>query len=194
MSGEGGLLSINHDPFLGRSEIVGEKGTDRSRFIRGEVNKFGWVELGSSFLASEITAAVLQAQLEALPEIQKRRVQAWERYYDGLAPLASETTFQILQPGPHGSNNAHLFGLVCSNPKLCSDFLNFAKKEGVSAVRHYVPLHLSQYFTPFYSGPDLVNVTKFEGCLTRLPLFADISDAQLKKVIHVVTQFFRANS
>ena len=111
--GEGGLLGINDKRFVERAEVIWEKGTNRAEFFRGEVNKYGWVDIGSSFLPSEITAAFLWAQLENLDAIQKKRKKIWKQYYDGLKPLADKGYFKLPEIPDYGVNNGHMFYLVC---------------------------------------------------------------------------------
>src|SRR5665213_2029360 len=141
ISGEGGMLVINDDRFIKRAEIIREKGTNRSAFFRGEVDKYNWVDIGSSFLPSDIIAAFLFAQLENLDTIQKKRNQIWQLYYNGLKPLQDKGLIQLPFIPDYSTNNAHIFYLVCKNANDRIGLINTLNKEGINAVFHYLSLH-----------------------------------------------------
>lgn len=145
-SGEGGLLAINKKDFINRSEIIWEKGTNRAEFFRGEVNKYGWVDIGSSFLPSEIIAAYLWAQLENLERIQHRRKEIFNIYFEGLTDWALENNVQLPVIPEYATNNGHMFYMICSKPEQRDSLIAYLKKNGVYAVFHYLSLHQSEFF------------------------------------------------
>jgi len=169
--GEGGLLGINDERFLKRAEIIWEKGTNRAEFFRGEVNKYGWVDTGSSFLPSEITAAFLWAQLEELDKIQSRRKEIWESYADGLKDWALQHTVQLPYLPQYAANNAHMFYLVCPTPEFRTTLIASLKKAGIGAVFHYLSLHKSGYYNDKHDGRQLPEADRYAECLVRLPVF-----------------------
>lgn len=188
-SGEGGLIVINDASFFRRSEIIWEKGTNRSEFFRGEIDKYGWVDTGSSFLPSEIIAAYLYAQLENLDEIQTRRKKIWEAYYQGLKDLEN---FGIMIPliPEFATNNAHMFYLVCQNVQQRSDLIYFLRKRSVHAVFHYQSLHKSVYYQDSHDDRELRNSDRYTDCLLRLPLFYELSDDSVAFIVKSINEFF----
>lgn len=194
VSGEGGLLLINNPAYVERAEILWEKGTNRSQFFRGEVDKYGWVDLGSSFLASDIVAAVLWAQIERVEEIQRARVNIWNAYYEVLAPIRDEHELCLLEPPSYATNNAHLFGVVLPSLQRRSEVLAGLKQRGVYATFHYQPLHLSPFFADKYVGPDLPESVRYANQLIRLPLFAGMPRATLDTVIEALLETLRSTA
>lgn len=175
ISGEGGLLAINDERFIRRSEIIWEKGTNRSEFFRGEVNKYGWVDTGSSFLPSEIISAFLYAQLENLDMIQNRRKAIWKQYYDGLKELCDKGCFSLPDIPDYATNNAHMFYLVCRSIDERSGLIKYLKEKGIGAVFHYLSLHLSDYYQKNYKNiPVLPNCDRYADCLVRLPMYYEL--------------------
>ena len=146
ISGEGGMLAINDNRFLKRAEIIWEKGTNRVAFWRGEIDKYGWVDIGSSFLPSEIIAAFLYAQIEKLEKIQSKRIQIWNEYYKKLKSLKRNNKVILPYLPPYSGNNGHMFYLVCKNTKERDELIMYLKETGINAVFHYQSLHTS----PFY--------------------------------------------
>ncbi|PIQ19722.1 MAG: dTDP-4-amino-4,6-dideoxygalactose transaminase, partial [Cytophagales bacterium CG18_big_fil_WC_8_21_14_2_50_42_9] len=141
ISGEGGMLVINTEEFIPRSEIIWEKGTNRAAFFRGEIAKYDWIDLGSSFLPSEITAAFLWAQLENLDQIQNRRTEIWHQYATGLQELAEKKLVKFPYLPPYATNNAHRFYLLCTSPEQRTALIAFLKQHHIHAVFHYLSLH-----------------------------------------------------
>lgn len=189
-SGEGGMLCINDERFVKRAEIVWEKGTNRADFIRGEVNKYGWVDMGSSFLPSEVTAAYLWAQLESMGEIQRKRLAVWDSYLEQLQPL-QEKGLIVLQPLPDfATNNAHMFYFLCSSLDERSRLISALKAQGVHAVFHYLSLHSSDFYREQHSGGSLPFSDRYTDCLVRLPLFADMDLQMSRTVGSAVCSFF----
>ena len=181
ISGEGGLLIINDKRFIKRAEIIWEKGTNRSEFLRGEVNKYGWVDVGSSFLPSEVTAAFLWAQLEEIQKIQSKRILLWNTYYNLFSDLNSN---EIKLPIKTDNNyNGHMFYIVAKNIDHRDEIIDNLKANGFHSVFHYLSLHKSPYFKDKYSGETLVNSDEFTDCLIRLPLFYELEELQIKKLV-----------
>lgn len=186
ISGEGGMLAINDERFIHRAEIIWEKGTNRAEFFRGEVNKYGWVDIGSSFLPSEVIAAFLWAQIENLVEIQSRRKELWNLYYEGLKPFSDNGFFKIPLLPDFASNNAHMFYLVCNSLDERSNLINYLKKNDILAVFHYLSLHSSSYYTDKHDGRELSNCDKFADCLIRLPLFYELTNSDINKICETI--------
>lgn len=189
ISGEGGMLGINHEEFLERAEIIWEKGTNRSAFWRGEVDKYGWVDVGSSFLPSELTAAFLWAQLEAIEQIQSRRKAIWNRYYESLKILADKGV-QLPNIPDYATNNAHLFYLVCRSAEERTKLIRYLNDANINAVFHYLSLHKSPYYRDKHDGRDLTQSDRYADCLVRLPMFYELSEEQLTKVKSEVVNFY----
>jgi dTDP-4-amino-4,6-dideoxygalactose transaminase len=187
--GEGGLLSINNAIYKERAEIIWEKGTNRSAFWRGDVDKYNWVDIGSSFLPSELNTSFLFAQLEEIEKIQNRRKQLWEKYYNGLKILEKKNIILSQIPN-YATNNAHLFYLICNSLEERTSLIDFLKKEGVMAVFHYICLHDSPYFLDKHDGREMPNAKKYENCLVRLPLWVNMTEGQTSQVITNVLSFF----
>ncbi|WP_313791545.1 dTDP-4-amino-4,6-dideoxygalactose transaminase [Lacinutrix neustonica] len=184
--GEGGLLAINDDRFSERAEIIWEKGTNRSAFFRGEVDKYGWVDIGSSFLPSEITAAFLWAQLETLSAIQKQRKSIWNWYYDGLKPLEEKGLIKLPTIPENATNNAHMFYLVFNTNEDRTACLNYLKEKEINAVFHYLSLHNSSFYQDKHDGRDLPFSDKYSETLLRLPFYFELSLKQVDYVIEAI--------
>ena len=178
ISGEGGMLVVNDPRFVRRAEIIWEKGTNRAEFFRGEVNKYGWVDTGSSFLPSEVVASFLWAQLENLDRIQARRCEIWNAYCAGLAPLAERGWFSLPSIPDYATNNAHMFYLVFPDLEKRTKFIGDMKAQDVQCVFHYLALHASAFYAGKHDGRALPNCDRFADCLVRLPLFYEL-DADL---------------
>ena len=191
ISGEGGLLAVNDERFIRRSEIIWEKGTNRSEFFRGEVNKYGWVDTGSSFLPSEIISAFLYAQLEEMDDIQSRRINIWMQYYEGLKFLENKGVIELSSIPNYATNNAHMFYLVCSSLQERSKLISYLKERNVLSVFHYLSLHKSKYYVDKYEGEELVYADKYADRLIRLPLFYELSDTQVSSVINYILDFYK---
>lgn len=189
--GEGGLLCVNDERFFRRAEIIWEKGTNRAEFFRGMVNKYGWVDTGSSFLPSEINSAFLWAQLENLEEIQTRRKHIWSMYHDGLKEIAEKGFVSMPNIPDYATNNGHMFYLVCRSLDERTALINFLKLHDVLAVFHYLSLHKSEYYVS-HGGKavDLPNCDKFADRLVRLPMYFDLKDEDVALVISLIKEFF----
>ena len=189
--GEGGLLCVNDERFVRRAEIIWEKGTNRAEFFRGMVNKYGWVDTGSSFLPSEINSAFLYAQLESLEEIQTRRKAIWGRYHDGLKELSGKGFFSLPDMPDFATNNGHMFYIVCRNLDERTQLISFLKEKGILAPFHYLSLHLSDYYHSVESDiPNLPNCNKFADRLVRLPMFFELKEEEVLYIVQEIHSFY----
>ncbi|MBD5272015.1 MAG: dTDP-4-amino-4,6-dideoxygalactose transaminase [Bacteroides sp.] len=218
IAGEGGLLSINDERFIRRSEIIWEKGTNRSEFFRGEVNKYGWVDTGSSFLPSELISAFLWAQIENMDLIQTRRKEIWEQYKEGLSSLAEKDLIQLPYIPEYATNNAHMFYIVCKSLDERTSLIKYLKDKGILSVFHYLSLHKSIFYTAHNEsrpeglqevetvkiknfdgtvteesqviGLNLPNCDRYADCLLRLPMYYDLESYQVREIIKSICEFF----
>jgi dTDP-4-amino-4,6-dideoxygalactose transaminase len=190
ISGEGGMLAVNDKQFLDRSEIIWEKGTNRAAFHRGEVSKYQWVDVGSSFLPSDIIAAILYSQLQKIKTIQNLRLAVWEKYDQKLKHLEESGKLRLPIIPDWASNNGHMYYLTTKSPRESTKLLKHLKKKGVMAVTHYQPLHSSQYYKNKHDGRELPNTDMFADCLLRLPFFNLLSDEQIDYVVAAVNEFY----
>ncbi len=189
--GEGGLLIVNDEQYTRRAEIIWEKGTNRAEFFRGMVNKYGWVDTGSSFLPSEVNAAFLLAQLEELDTIQNRRKMLWDIYHEELAPLAVKGYFTLPDIPGYATNNAHMFYIVCRNIDERSALISFLKDNGIQACFHYLALHRSEYYTTHYTErPELPNCDRFADCLVRMPMYYELKKDEVKYITDKIKAFY----
>lgn len=188
ISGEGGLLTINDDSYINRAEIIREKGTNRSSFFRGEVDKYGWVDVGSSFLPSDIISAYLYAQLENLDAIQKRRKEIWDLYKELLGFRVEQYGINVPLIPDYATNNAHMFYLVCKDIEQRNLLIDGLKIRNVHAVFHYLSLHASPYFHEQHDGRLLNNSDKFQNRLVRLPLYFEMTNNQVEYVCEKIIE------
>jgi len=182
ISGEGGLLAINDYKFVKRSEIIWEKGTNRAEFFRGEINKYGWVDIGSSFLPSELIAAFLWAQLECLDTIQDQRKLIWNTY-NNLFVDKRIKNLQLPFVPVFASHNAHTFFIVTKDIEHRNRLIGRLKDAEFNAVFHYLSLHASDYFREKHDGRNLPNSDRFTNCLLRLPLFYDFNIQCISQIV-----------
>ena len=189
ISGEGGLLTINDMQFAERAEIIWEKGTNRSAFFRGEVDKYGWVDLGSSFLPSELISSFLWAQIENLEDIQSKRKEHWNQYYEGLQDWAKDNGVQMPFVPSFATNNAHMFYMVCKDAQQRETIIQKLKENGVLAVFHYLSLHKSPYYKEKHDGRELPLSDFYSDCLIRLPMFYELEEEQIKYIIDVIKAY-----
>lgn len=187
--GEGGFISINNPALVARAEILKNKGTNRSAFTRGEVNKYEWVGLGFSSAPSALTSSFLFAQLENVDLVESKRKQLWELYYEKLEHLKEKGV--LLPVIPEGSsNNGHIFYLVCRDAAERNELIDYLKKNEIQAVFHYQALHASPYFGKYYTGGELPNAERYTDCLVRLPLFFDLTLNELDHICNKVIGFY----
>lgn len=188
--GEGGLLLVNDPSCVERAEIIREKGTNRSAFFRGEVDKYGWVDIGSSFLPADTLAAMLWAQLGHLDEIQARRMKAWKMYSEALAPLRESGAALLPSPPVYAEHNAHLFHLVLPDLAARTRYIAHLKARGIMAVFHYQSLHRSRFFQARHDGRELPWADRYTDCLVRLPLYHELSEPDQQRVVEATLSFF----
>lgn len=189
--GEGGLLVVNDERFVRRAEIIWEKGTNRAEFFRGAVNKYGWVDMGSSFLPAEINAAFLWAQLENLDEIQNKRKQLWNTYYEHLSKFASASTFTLPDLPSYATNNAHMFYLVCRNLEERTGLIAYLKEHDVQAPFHYLSLHKSEYYKNHSDNiPELPECDRYADTLVRLPMYYELQLEQVVEICELIKVFY----
>ena len=185
ISGEGGMLVINDMQFAERAEIIWEKGTNRSAFFRGEIDKYGWVDIGSSYLPSEIIAAFLWAQIEHLDKIQNKRKQIWNYYHTNLKNT-NNLKFEIPKIPNFATNNAHMFFLVFDTLENRTRVLNQLRDKNIHAVFHYLSLHKSPYFKDKHEGAELYWSNHYSETLLRLPMFYELEQKDLDFIIETI--------
>lgn len=189
--GEGGMLCVNDERFVRRAEIIWEKGTNRAEFFRGMVNKYGWVDTGSSFLPAEINSAFLLAQLENLDDIQSRRKAIWQQYYDGLRGLYERGLVNMPEIPDYATNNAHMFYIVCRNIDERTQLIAYMREHEVYMAFHYLSLHLSDYYKSVEANiPQLPNCDRYADCLVRLPMYFELQDSDVCTVINLIKEFY----
>jgi dTDP-4-amino-4,6-dideoxygalactose transaminase len=191
--GEGGLLAINDTAYVERAEFMWEKGTNRNEYLRGEVDKYEWVDLGSSFLPSDMLSAFLFGQLECLDEIQDRRKAIWESYHTSLKQLENGGHFRLPEVPPYSTNNAHIFYLVCNSIAETTGLYKFLKAKGIETSFHYQSLHRSRYYlSNNKERVELPNCDRFANQLLRLPLHCSLSQEDIYKVVDEINNYYRS--
>ncbi|WP_029036021.1 dTDP-4-amino-4,6-dideoxygalactose transaminase [Salinimicrobium xinjiangense] len=184
ISGEGGMLAINDPSLMDKAEIIWEKGTNRSAFFRGEVGKYNWISMGSSFLPSEIISAFLWAQLENLEDIQIRRHDLWDNYYSDLKQWAKANNIQLPSIPDFATNNAHMFYLICKDLEQRNRILDGLRSNKIMAVFHYLSLHKSPFYKMKHDGRHLKNSDRYTNCVVRLPFFYELEN----KTVSLITR------
>lgn len=190
ISGEGGLICVNNKKFIQRSEIIWEKGTNRSAFFRGETDKYSWVDVGSSFLPSEIVSSFLFAQLENIKDIQAKRKFLWDLYYESLQDLQKNGFIELPIIPEYATNNAHMFYIICKSLEIRSKLIHFLKENGVLSVFHYLSLHKSPFFKSKHDGGELPNSDRYSETLLRLPLYYELKDSEVFYISSLIQDFF----
>lgn len=188
--GEGGLLGINDERFAKRAEIIWEKGTNRAEFFRGEINKYSWVDIGSSFLPSEITAAFLWAQLEELDKIQADRGKIWKAYLIGLKKLEAANNIQLPCIPKYATNNMHMFYIVLKDIEQRNELIQELKDSNIYSVFHYLSLHRSSYYQEKYEGKELFNADLFTDRLLRLPFYKELTENSIEQIMTKISDYF----
>lgn len=192
ISGEGGMLAINDEIYCNRAEIIREKGTNRSAFFRGQVDKYNWVDIGSSFLPSDMIAAFLYAQLENLKDIQEKRLSIWHQYHKRLSETAAKGYFTLPFIPDYATNNAHMFYLVCNSLADRTALIDELKKKNILSVFHYQSLHKSPYGASHaQTPPSLPNCDRYSDCLLRLPLYYELSTEQVDRICDEIIAHFK---
>jgi dTDP-4-amino-4,6-dideoxygalactose transaminase len=189
--GEGGALLVKNEEFIEPAEIIREKGTDRSRFFRGQVDKYRWVEAGSSYLPSELNAAYLWAQFERIDDIFENRMRTWNKYNDAFRELQKKGALELPFIPEHCKHNAHMYYMKTDDLTTRTRLLEYLKKNDILAVFHYVPLHSAPAGIKYgrFCGEDRYT-TKESERLFRLPMYYNISDSDTDKVIDYIYRFF----
>jgi dTDP-4-amino-4,6-dideoxygalactose transaminase len=190
ISGEGGMLAVNDPRFIERAEIIREKGTNRSKFFRGEVDKYNWVDLGSSFLPSDIIAAFLYAQLERMEEIQTKRKLLWNRYFENLTILQNKGYIQLPKLPHYATNNGHIFYILCKTEQERDSLIAFLRGKNIMAVFHYLPLHNSPFHKPAAGGQQLPEADYYAQVLIRLPMFYELIEKEIDTITDSISEFF----
>jgi len=189
--GEGGLLIINDEQFIDRAQIIREKGTNRHQFFQGLVDKYTWVDIGSSYLMNDLSAAYLWAQLESIDIIQKQRMSSWQYYYNNLLPLTVDYPIELPSISEKSVHNAHMFYIKVENFEMRAKLLNHFKENNILAPFHYVPLHSSPAGKKWgrFHGDDIYTTSESQR-LIRLPLYYELQKKQIEQVVLVLEQFF----
>lgn len=190
ISGEGGLLVINDKQFEKRAEILWEKGTNRTAFFKGEVDKYGWVDVGSSFLPSDLIAAFLYAQLEKMDVIQSKRKLIWDTYFENLLPLQEKGHIKLPVIPAYATNNAHMFYIICKDVDTRDKLIAHLKKHDILSVFHYLSLHKSPFYASRHDGRELYWSDFYSDRLVRLPFYFELSPDEQKKILNAIQGFF----
>ena len=190
--GEGGAIIINDARFIEKAEILREKGTNRAKFFRGQIDKYTWIDFGDSFLPSDINAAYLYAQLKRADEINQNRLDTWNKYWSGLSPLAADGKIELPTVPEECVHNAHMFYIKCRNLEERSRFLKKMRELDIGCVFHYVPLHSAPAGQKFgrFNGVDRYT-TKESERLVRLPMYYGMTDKEISIILDAITEFFR---
>jgi len=191
ITGEGGMLTVNDEKLKDRAEIIWEKGTNRAAFQRGDVVKYEWVDVGASYLPSEMMAAALLAQLNDLKIIQQRRKDTWHKYFSYLKPLQDKGLISLPVIPDYAAVNGSMFYFLAGSPEERNELLRFLNKKGVHAVFHYLPLHNSPYYEDKHDGRNLPNAVRFSETIVRLPFFFGLTEDEIAFVAEKVSDFFR---
>jgi len=190
--GEGGAITINDEKYIERAEIIREKGTNRSKFFKGYVDKYTWCDIGSSYLPSDILSAILYAQLEKKDEITQKRKNVFEKYYNGMAELENKGILKRIKIPEFNTPNYHIFYTIFETSEIRDKLLEYLKGKGISAVFHYIPLHVSDMGKKLgYKRGDFKISEQYSERLVRLPLFADLKEDEINYIIDTVYKFFK---
>jgi dTDP-4-amino-4,6-dideoxygalactose transaminase len=190
IAGEGGALAVNDERFVGRAEIVWEKGTNRVAFKRGEVKKYEWVDIGSSYLPSEVTSSILYAQLMEMKKIQKQRKNIWYQYHERLSGLEKQGYIRLPALPSYATNNGHMYYLLASQREERDKLLKHLNRKGIQAVFHYLPLHDSPFYQDKHDGRELPMAGHYAGCILRLPFYFELREEQIDEVVSGIRKFY----
>jgi dTDP-4-amino-4,6-dideoxygalactose transaminase len=188
--GEGGMLIVNDERFRKRAMLIREKGTNRPDFFEKKVDKYSWVDVGSSYFPSDILAAILFGQLQYLDRIQERRIAIFEKYMELLQEVTEKTTVQLPDVPTYTKTNGHLFYLICASEGERSQLIRFLDEQDIKAVFHYQTLHDSPFFEKQYKGEELPNSKRYANRLLRLPLYYELEDRDVQHVCARIQQFY----
>ena len=189
--GEGGCIVINNSNIVSRADRIKNKGTNRSAFMRNEVKKYEWVDLGFSATPSAISVAFLSPQLQDIDKVQEKRKKIWNRYFENLSVPHFKDKVQLPSIPEYASNNAHIFYLVCKSENERNKLIEHLKKHSIQAVFHYQTLHDSSYYVDKHDGRQLPNAEKYSKCLLRLPLFFDLSLKDVDYISEKIIEFYK---
>ena len=184
--GEGGAIVINDEELIERAEIVREKGTNRKNFFRGEIDKYTWVDIGSSYLPSEINAAVLWNQLEHIDEIQKKRKDIFEMYYDGLKKLEYDGKLRLPIINDFAEPSYHMFYMIMNSEEERNEMIDYLKERGIQSVFHYIPLHLSEFYKKNFGDVRLPKTEDLSSRIIRLPMFYSLSKEKIMEIVEQI--------
>lgn len=190
ISGEGGMLTVNDMNFIKRAEIIREKGTNRSAFFRGEVDKYSWIDVGSSFLPADTIAAFLYAQLESIEKIQRKRKAIWQQYRLGLQWIEDEGHARLPFVPEYATNNAHMFYILCNSLRERMTLIKHLKEKQIGAVFHYLPLHKSLFYEERHDGRELPNADRYADVLLRLPMYYELGEEDVERVVQTIRYFY----
>lgn len=190
-AGEGGMLAINNISFIKRAEIIREKGTSRTAFFRGEIDKYGWEDIGSSFLPSEITAAFLYAQLEQIDTIQAKRKALWLHYFQQLSPIAQAEKIRLPFIPNYAENNAHIFYIICKTNQERTNLISYLRKKEIHTAFHYQSLHKSSFYLKENDLKTLPNCERYSDCLLRLPMYFELSIDEVTYITEEISKFLK---
>jgi dTDP-4-amino-4,6-dideoxygalactose transaminase len=185
------MLVVNSIALAKRADTLRDKGTNRVDFLSGKVDKYQWIDIGSSFSMNELSASFLYAQLQYADNIQQKRKELWQTYFNELASLEKEGKAQLPKIPTYATHNNHIFYLICKNLKDREQLIAHLKKKAINAVFHNQSLHKSQYYKDKHDGRNLINADSFSECLIRLPLYFELSKSQQKTVIDSVLAYYK---
>lgn len=188
--GEGGAIVVNNEELIEKAEIIREKGTNRKKFFRGEIDKYTWVDIGSSYLPSEINAAVLWNQLEHIDEIQEKRKKNFDLYYDGLKNLELEGILRLPVINDYAEPSYHMFYILLNSESERDRLMSFLKKNDIQAVFHYIPLHESKFYKERYKSVEIPVTEDLSRRILRLPLFYKLKQTEIRTVLEKILGFF----
>lgn len=188
-SGEGGMLIINDPQFNDRAEVIWEKGTNRADFLRGKLSRYDWIDTGSTYYPSEISAAYLFAQMEELDKIQQKRKKLWKTYFDLLICLEENNVARLPHIPPDSAGNAHMFYIVLNDPQERDPLISWLKDKGITTVFHYQSLHRSPFFKDQHDGRELPFSDHYSDCLIRLPMYFSLRVEQIRWICSEIKQF-----
>lgn len=192
-SGEGGMIAVNDPSKVAAAEIMWEKGTNRAAFARGEVEKYEWVSLGSSFLPNELTAAFLYAQLNSIQDIQKKRLRIWQNYFDKLNDAGLEEYITLPKVPDFAHHNGHLFYILVKSEKIRNELLNYLHSKEIQAVFHYLALHNSPYYKTIHGSRSLPNAERYTSTLLRLPFYYSLKDSEIDTIVDCIREFYKGS-
>jgi len=188
--GEGGMLSINDERFIKRAEIIWEKGTNRAAFYRGEIDKYNWIDIGSSFLPSDMLASFLFMQLQELEKIQRKRISIWNTYHRTLKPLEEKGYLKLVEIPSYATVNGNMYYFLMHSEEERDRMIDHLRSQGIQAVFHYLPLHSSPCFTARHDSRELPNTDRFSSTILRLPFYKSLKTNQVKYIVRKIREFF----